>query len=279
MAKNRRPAYEAFADEYARITGFNRSQVLDILKGLPKSSQADGYAMTEAIRKTNMWQERFGWVSQQREKKGLSYLNEGQIVGMERQYRQMLSEADLPSKFWNEREDFHRWIANDVSPNEIQERVDLAEQWVNNRDKDYVKTMRDFYGIGKKDLVAYALDRKKGVEFLKQRAAAAEIGAVGRDTKLDSIGKNFSETLVDKGFSGDSVRGAFADAAVEEENLKDLASLSGTSLREKAIVKSKLGMAPGVTKKIERLKSQERARFGGSSGGTSALGGSSSGSY
>ncbi len=275
----RRPAYEVFADRFANELGLNRAQILEALKSLPAQDRMDGYTAYEAIKNTQAWQDRFGWVMGQREKKGLSNITEGEIIGLERQYRQMLSEADLPSKFWNEREDFHRWIANDVSPNEIQERVDLAEQWVNNRDKDYVKTMRDFYGIGKKDLVAYALDRKKGIEFLKQRAAAAEIGAVGRDTKLDSIGKNFSETLVDKGFSGDSVRGAFADAAVEEENLKDLASLSGTSLREKAIVKSKLGMAPGVTKKIERLKSQERARFGGSSGGTSALGGSSSGSY
>lgn len=275
----RRPAYEVFADRFANELGLNRAQILEALKSLPTQDRMDGYTAYEAIKNTQAWQDRFGWVMGQREKKGLSNITEGEIIGLERQYRQMLSEADLPSKFWNEREDFHRWIANDVSPNEIQERVDLAEQWVNNRDKDYVKTMRDFYGIGKKDLVAYALDRKKGIEFLKQRAAAAEIGAVGRDTKLDSIGRNFSETLVDKGFSGDSVRGAFADAAVEEENLKDLAALSGTSLREKAIVKSKLGMAPGVTKKIERLKSQERARFGGSSGGTSALGGSSSGSY
>lgn len=275
----RRAAYGQYAELLTKY-GFNRSDVLSWLKGLDYSTLQSPALVTQAFRETSMWSDRFGGVTKAREKNGMSYINEGQIIQLEDTYRQIFTAAGIPQQYW-EMGDLHNLIANDVSPQEVQDRVKLAEDAINNADPQYVRSFRDFYGIKKKDLIGYMLNREKGVQLLQEQVAAAEIGAEARGSGMDHVGRKFAENLVDKGVSRQEARQAFGSVADTEKDWRKLAKLSGEKISEKSLVKDELGLDKKgrITRKKKRLASEERARFGSSGGGTGAMGSSTSGAY
>jgi hypothetical protein len=272
----------AYAKYAAILTkyGFDRGEIMQWLKGMDYQTLQSSALVAQAFRGTTMWQQRFGAVTKAREKNGMSYINEGQIIALEDTYRQIFTSAGLPEQYW-ERSDLHDLIANDVSPQEVSDRVSLAEDAINNADPQYVRSFRDFYGIKKKDLIGYMLNREKGVQLLQEQVAAAEIGAEARGSGMDHVGRKFAENLVDKGVSRQEARQAFGSVADTEKDWRKLAKLSGEKISEKSLVKDELGLDKKgrITRKKKRLASEERARFGNSGGGTGTMGSSTSGAY
>lgn len=275
----REASYAAYADTLTKY-GFNRGEIMQFLKGLSYTQLQNPMLVTQAFRETGAWQQRFGAVTKAREKNGMSYLNEGQIIQLEDTYRQIFTAAGIPEKFW-EQGDLNNLIGQDVSPQEVADRVKLAEDAINNTDPAYTRAFREYYGIGKKSLVGYMLNRKKGVQLLSEQVKAAEIGAEAGSTGMDSVGKKFAEKLVDKDISRQEARQAFANVADTEQDWKKLAALSGEKISEKGLVKDELGLDKDgkVGRKKKRLASQERARFGNAGAGAGALGSSTSGAY
>ena len=207
----RTAAYAEYADTLTKY-GFKRGEVMQFLKGLTYTQLQNPALVTQAFRETGTWRERFGGVTKSREKNGMSYLNEGEIIQLEDTYRQIFTAAGIPEKFW-EQDDLNNLIGQDVSPQEVADRVKLAEDAINNTDPAYTRAFREYYGIGKKSLVGYMLNRKKGVQLLSEQVKAAEIGAEAGSTGMDSVGKKFAEKLVDKDISRQEARQAFANVA------------------------------------------------------------------
>lgn len=275
----RAAAYAEYADTLTKY-GFKRGEVMQFLKGLTYTQLQNPALVTQAFRETGTWRERFGAATKLREKNGMSYLNEGQIIQLEDTYRQIFTAAGIPEKFW-EQDDLNNLIGQDVSPQEVADRVKLAEDAINNTDPAYTRAFREYYGIGKKSLVGYMLNRKKGVQLLSEQVKAAEIGAEAGSTGMDSVGKKFAEKLVDKDISRQEARQAFANVADTEQDWKKLAAVSGEKISEKGLIKDELGLDKDgkVGRKKKRLASQERARFGNMGAGTAGLGASTSGAY
>ena len=274
----REAAYAEYADTLTKY-GFKRHDVMQFLRGLSYTQLQNPALVTQAFRETGAWRERFGGVTKRREKNGMSYINEGEIIQLEDTYRQIFSAAGIPKEFWR-RDDLHDLIAKDVSPQEVQDRVKLAETAVNNTDPEYTRAFAAYYGIGKKSLVGYMLNRKRGVQVLQEQIAAAEIGSEGLATGM-KVGRGFAESLVDKDISRQEARQAFASVADSDQDWRGLAQMSGESLTQRELINDELGLDKDgkVGQKKRRLASQERARFGGSGAGTSGLGASTSGSY
>src|SRR5215475_13221326 len=63
-----------------------------------------------------------------RKKAGLPVLNPADYLATEASYRQIMQQAGMPSGFYDKPDDFDDWIGKNVSPSEIQSRVDLATQ-------------------------------------------------------------------------------------------------------------------------------------------------------
>lgn len=280
MAKVRESVFEAMSKKFSDY-GLDGKEILNVLKKLPGGVENNPDVLIMKIRETDTWNKRFGAVMDARRKAGLPALDEAEVFGLEQSFRQALNSHDLPKGFYDHFSDFHKWIANDVSPAEIEARASLAEQTVNNKDPKFIKSFRDYYGAGKKDLVAYMLDRKRGLVNLEQKIAAAELGAEARQQKMEHFGKNFAEKLVDKGITRDEARVAMNETEMTESELKALAKIDGVKkVGERRLLKANLGMDVKAQKKINRLKSRERARFNGSSGGENVFGdGGETGGY
>lgn len=275
--QQRTSAYDTVAREWERH-GLDGREIKQALRGLAENDYLDANRMKERVRETKTWAQRFGAVSKAREKKGLSYLDEGSIVALEDQYRAIVSRAGLPKRFYDSHKDFQSWIANDVSPAEIGDRVSLAEKAIANQDKDFTKAMQSMYGIRRKDLTAYMLDRKRGTQVLEEQVAAAEIKSEIYGTGLN-ITNGFAEDLVDKDVTRQEARSAFDAVGQTSKDWKRLAAISGERFSDQSMIEGELGLDPKAERKKTRLASEERGRWSGTGGSAGVFGGSTSGSY
>lgn len=276
----RTSAFDMYAD-YLTQLGFSKGTSRSVLNRLVGSGEPlTDWSVTKGIRETSEWQSKFGGVMNGREKNNLTFMTEGQIMASRDAYKQVFRMYGINEKFWGQ-DDLDNFLVNNVSVEEVGERVELADKVANNQDPATLKALKDYYGIGKKDVVGYFLNEKKGITALGQQAQAAMLGGEAKRAGFDGIGKQFSERLVDIGKTQEEVRSAYQNVAETKAGWKQLAAVSGETLTNKQLVKDELNLDKNdkVGRKKRTLASQERARFGGSNGGDKQMGKSTSGDY
>jgi hypothetical protein len=207
-----------------------------------------------------------------RVKAGLAVLSPADYLATEASYRQILSTAGMPKGFYDNPADFQNWIAGDVSPTEIKDRVDLATAATGQANPEYKNALYQMYGINEADLTAYFLDRKVAEPILKKQAAAGAIGAAAlrRGFGANSLDLEGYATI---GITADQAEQAYSQIADGFESMLGIAGRYGTSWDQRQAEQEVFtpGAAASVgaesaSEKGKRLKSQERALFAGSQG-------------
>lgn len=234
-------------------------KIMDFLK---QGYSADAIAVL--LQQTPEYKQRFA-ANDQRLANGLPVLSPAEYLATERSYRQIMSEAGLPVGFYDQTSDFTSWIANDVSPTEVQGRVNAATDLVNTADAQTLDFMRQHYTTG--DLVAYALDRKRALPILQKQVQAAHIGGAAIRQGL-SVGADRAEQLAAAGVTQDQANQGFGFV---EDNLAPtqmLGSIYGTKVTQDDLVDEVFLGDAAAGKKRRTLASKERASFGGSSSQT-----------
>lgn len=207
-------------------------------------------------------------------------LTPAQYIEQERQYREVLQEADMPGGFYDNPDDFANLIGNSISIAEFKNRVDTAYSALNEAD-DYVKEqLSTYYGLTTGEMVSYLLDPTKAQPLLNQRAAnnpyglnsyralqrqyeTAEIGAASGRVGGRNIGKDFAEEIFDAG-KGDQAEQAFTTATAMEGDVTRLGRLYGdNSMNYEGIVREAASLEGGATigRKRRKFASKERAQF------------------
>ena len=228
------------------------------------------------LRQTSEYQERFSGMATLA-KQGRA-MTEAQYIAQEQAYAHVLKASGLPSGFYDSYKDFARFIANDVSPQELADRAKVATDLVNSKDEAYLQAFKDYYGISKSDLAAYYLDEKRALPILQKQAAAAQLGGEATKSGLN-IDSSFAEGLVDQSISQGTARDAFNRVSAEKPTLDILSAIDNVDVGTKDAVNAELSLDAGATQKVKGLASRDRARFSGSAGGTQALGTSVSGQF
>lgn len=229
----------------------------------------DGATIELMLRETDSYKKRFAG-NDDRKKAGLSTLSPAEYVAMERQYGQIMRAAGLPSGFYDTTDDFRTFIANDVSVNEVQQRVQLAKRAVFDAPQETRDALREFYGVGVGELTAYFLDPDKGMAVVDRQARAAEIAA-GEKIALGTASQQQAERLADLGVTDQQARQGFtqiADTMTDAKRLSDLYGASEGTYDLKDAVAETFGDtgAADASKKRRGLASRERAAFSGNSG-------------
>jgi hypothetical protein len=130
------------------------------------------------LRGTPEFQKRFPAIGE-REKKGLPAISPGEYVSYEKQATQLMRAAGLPAGFYDSPDDFHALLAADVSPSELNSRIDLARQASYNIPADVSNRLYSQFGIspGSGSLTAFFLDPDRAAPLLQRNYDAAKIGA------------------------------------------------------------------------------------------------------
>ena len=100
---------------------------------------------------------------------------------LEADFKNRLSSSGMPPGFYDDPKDFQNWIANNVSPDELQARIESGYQAVNNASPEVVAQFKRLYGVKDGDLAAYFIDPERAKpafdKYQAQREARAAVVA------------------------------------------------------------------------------------------------------
>lgn len=221
--------------------------------------------ITLELQNTDEYKIRFA-ANEERRRKGLSVLTPAEYLSVEDAYRQTLRAYGL-NQFDNDAY-VRQFIANDVSPSELSTRVVTAVQRVQNADPAIARTLRDYYGIGDIDMVAYVLDPNQQLPKIQRQVAAAEIGAAARLQGLEA-GVSVSEQLASQGITQAEAQKGYATIADILPTAQKLSSIYGTQLEEYSQAEAEqevFNTLASAQRKRKALIERETSAFGGRSG-------------
>jgi hypothetical protein len=124
-------------------------------------------------------------------------------------------------------EGFEKFIGGDVSPVELEDRIQTAQRRVINAAPEITASLRSFYPeIGQGDLLAYFLDPDKAIENIKRKVTAAEIGGAAAISGLGTT-RARAEELGAFGVTGEQAREGFRAVSEVLPRGSQLASIYG----------------------------------------------------
>jgi hypothetical protein len=261
-----------------RFTRYKLTGLIPTIKRLAQEGATES-TITFALQDTEDYKKRFR-ANEERLKKGLQVLDPGTYLKVEDGYRQTLRAYGL-NQF--DTDDYvSQFIANDMSPGELSNRVATAVQRVRNADPAVSNMLKNYYGIGQNDLVAYVLDPNQQFQKIERQVAAAEIGVAGGRQGLN-VGVPVAEQLAAQGITQAQAQRGYSTIANILPTAEKLSNIYGTTLDKYGQVEGEQEMfneLASAQRKRQRLIGREVAEFTGQSGITrGSLGTSTGGQY
>lgn len=222
------------------------------------------------LQQSDEYKKRFA-ANDARQKAGLPVLSPQEYLQTEQAYRQYFRQAGLPEGFYDQPDDFTQFLGKDVSPTEVQSRVELASQATALASPSYKQALNDIYGIGDSELTAYFLDPNRAIPLLQKQAAAAAIGAEAAKRGL-TYDKNQLETYAASGINAQQAGQIYSTIAEQQQGFQQVGQSFGEnvdqSTLEQAFFTPGSGTAGGeaASTKLNRLQSWQRARAAGQAG-------------
>jgi hypothetical protein len=269
------PTYDRNA--YESILGVFRSYGLESLAPTILSYVQQGYSgdtVEILLRETPEYKTRFA-ANEKRKAAGLNALAISEYLRLEDEYAAILGGSGLPPGFYdNKQEDFVNWIAGDVSPDELRERVAMAQQSVLSSDPSVRNALSQFYNLGEGDLVAYFLDPSRANTLFNTRRVfgAATVGAAASQQGLSTT-RDRAEYWVDRGLTGQQASQGYGNVAAALPDSERLSAIyDGADVGQTELEDEFLGGNAPASQKRAKLVGKEAANFSGSGGvGRSAL--------
>jgi hypothetical protein len=248
----------------ARFAQYGLSSLVPKIKELAISGATEN-TITFALQETDEYKTRFK-ANQIRLEKNLKVLSPAEYLTVEDSYRQVLRAYGL--KQFDTDDYVSQFIANDVSPTELSNRVVTAVQRVQNADPAVSRTLRDYYGVGQADLVAYVLDPEQQFQKIQRQVAAAEIGTAARVQGLEA-GVNVAEQLAAQGITQAEAQKGYATIADILPSAKKLSDIYGTTLEgyDQATAEQEVfNQLASAQRARKKLTERETAAFSGRAG-------------
>jgi len=275
LTSERRGIFDVLTDRFSK---YGLSSLVPKVRDLIINGATED-TITIQLQETPEYQRRFR-ANQERIKKGLQVLTPSEYLNMEDSYRQILRAYGL-NQF--DTDDYvSQFISNDISAAELSSRVVNAVQRVRNADPAISQTLRDFYGIGQNDLVAYVLDPNQQLPKIERQIAAAEIGTAARRQGIQP-GVAVAEQLAAQGITQAEAQKGYATIADILPTAEKLSQIYKGVEEEYGLAESEqevFNSLASAQRKRQRLVGREVAGFSGQSGvARGSLGTSTGGQY
>ena len=254
----------AFDILYEQMDSLGLAALVEPLRGLIEENVSPS-EFAVRLRQTDAYKARFA-ANDVRLQKGLRVLQPKEYIAVEDAYRQVLRSYGL-QQFDNDTY-VRQFIENDVSASELSDRVSMAVQRVQNADPAISRTLRDYYGIGQADLVAYVLDPNQQLQKIQRQVAAAEVGAAARVQGIEpSVA--VAEQLAAQGITQAEAQRGYATIADILPTSEKLSQIYGASMEGYDLAQAEqevFNQLASAQRRRERLTQREIAAFSGQSG-------------
>lgn len=216
------------------------------------------------LRETNEYKKRFA-ANEDRRRKGMNVLSEAEYISAEQSYRQAMRKYGLPEGFYDSTEDFQQFLSNDVSPQELQDRVAMAAEnylYASTEVKDQFARA----GLTPGQAIASILDPDRALPLVRQQTTAYGLAgeAARAFSNRNAISLDRAMELSQQGVTQDQARKGFGELAGRQERDQFLAQLSGDALSERDLQNEVFLGDQATAQRRNRALAQERGRFQGS---------------
>ena len=214
------------------------------------------------LRETSAYKTRFK-ANELRKQKGLPALSEAEILGNEMQMRQVMRSYGLPEGFYDSYEDFTNFIANDVSPQEVRDRVTMAAErfiFAPQEDKDQFAR----FGLTPGQAIATILDPDRAEPLIRQTVTAIGLAAEASRAFGDRerLSTDRATELAKLGVTQEDARRGFGQLAGSQAGDLALARRQGAGIDQKDLEDEALLGKRNV--QLDQARAQEQADFRGS---------------
>jgi hypothetical protein len=268
----RQSAYDLLYSEFKQ---YGLESLISPLKGLIETGVSPS-EFTIKLRETDSYKKRFA-ANQGRIAKGLRALSEAEYIQLEDQYQDVMRRYGLPESYYTRgdmgiQQGFEKFLAGDVSPVELEDRIQTAQKRVLNSNPEVLASLKAFYpDITNSDILAYTLDPKNAIESIKRKVTAAEIGGAAMQAGLQT-GLPRAEQLQAAGVTKETAQQGFGTIAGGLERGSQLASIYGNDAYNQATAETEvfgLAGAQEARKQRQKITGLEKATFGGQTGASS----------
>ena len=256
---------DAFNTLSQRYTQYGLGGLADVIRKLVIEGASEA-TITFALQDSPEYKERFK-ANTVRLAKGLAVLKPNEYIAVEDSYRQALRAYGL-TQFDNDAY-VSRFIENDVSPTELNARIQLATDRVMNAAPQVRNTLINFYGLTDVDLIAYTLDPKGQLPAIEKQISTAEIGAAAARQGFQQVDRGNAEYLRSLGVTQEQAIKGFSDIASILPTATKLTDIYRDGLEGYGLEQAQqevFGQLASERRKRERLSAAETATFGGKSG-------------
>lgn len=267
--RDRQSAYDLLYNEFNK---YGLGSLVEGIKGLIQSNVSPSQFAIE-LQNTKEYQARFS-ANQERIAQGLKALTPAEYIGMEDQYQNIMRNYGLPSSYWSKdatgkQAGFDKFLANDVSATELENRIATAQQRVVNSNPEVLQALKQFYpDISNGDILAYALDPKNALDNINRKVTAAEIGGAALAQGLQALGGT-AESLAGAGITKAQAQQGYTNVAEMLPRGSQLADIYNQGPYNQGTAEAEVFNTAGAAeaaKKRKKLTALETASFSGSSG-------------
>lgn len=262
-------AYNILKMEFDR---YGLGSLVENIKGLLQENvPASEFALR--LRETPAYQQRFS-ANKDRITAGLSALSPAEYIALEDQYQNIMRNYGLPTSYYTKdstgkQAGFDKFIAGDVSAAELEDRIATAQKRVLNANPEVSTALKQFYpDITNGDILAYTLDPSKGLESIKRKVTAAEIGGAALAQGLQT-GVSRAEELAKYGVTAQQAQQGFQAVAEVTPRGTMLSEIYGQTPYGQAQAEAEVFNLAGAVeagRQRKKLSELERASFSGSAG-------------
>ena len=265
----RKSAYDLLLEEFNR---YGLGGLVEGIKGLVQENVSPS-EFTLRLRQTDAYKKRFA-ANAQRIAKGLGAISEAEYIGLEDQYQNIMRQYGLPDTYYTKgdmgrQEGFEKFIANDISSVELEDRIQTAQNRVINANPEVARALKEFYpDITNGDILAYTLDPKNAIKNIQRKVTAAEIGGAAMGQGLQtSLAR--AEELTAAGIDKAAAQQGFQTVAEVAPRGGQLAEFYKESPYTQATAEQEVFNLAGsaeAARKRRKLTALETAAFSGQAG-------------
>jgi len=197
-------------------------------------------------------------------------ITEDAYIKAENQIVQTLRFFDLPVGFYDNRTMLGSIIGNEVSPKEVQDRAQAAQDLVKATNPEIRTALKEFYNISEGDITANFLNGDLAGPLLLKQARAAEIAGIAKTAGFSSFAKAEAQTLAEqdvyKNMSLTDLTTGIGRAGTLAATQSRLSYLENQTYSDREALQATLESDQQAILASQRRAARETARFSGSSG-------------
>ena len=274
-AANLRDRQSAYDILYNQFNQYGLGGLVEDIKYLIQSNVSPSQFSLE-LQNSKAYQNRFA-ANKDRIAKGLKALSPAEYIGLEDQYQNIMRNYGLPATYYAKDETgkqagFEKFLAGDVSASELEDRIATAQKRVLNANPEVTTALKQFYpDITNADILAYTLDPTQGLENIKRKVTAAEIGGAALQSGL-TTNLTRAEELQKYGVDKAAATAGYSTIGAGLQRGSELASIYGESPYTQATAEQEVFNISGAQearKQRQKVTGLEKATFGGQTGLTS----------